>query len=371
MSLTTKYEQIENYLNNRLTIQENTDFEAKMQQNPDFLTEVNEHRSFMESLQMYGNRKKIKLQLESFHATMEKPTVMFYKTKNIKNFFQKHLPTIAVAASVAVFTVFGVLWNNNHFNTLEDQQIGYYKSLKKDIEKVKKTQADLVEQTKDINEPKKINYTATAFLISSNGFLITNRHTIDKNNVMYVEAKIDGIAGKKDSVLRLKVAVFYEDKIQDLAILKVVEDNFKGFGKLPYALRSDVADLGEEVFTLAYPHEDMVYGEGSVSSKSGFEGDSVAYQISIPVNPGNSGSPLLDEKGNLIGIITGKNTNEDGAAFAIKSQYVRAIIDSISKNHPESNIQLPVYNQLQYLKRPQQIKKLKDCVFELKVYSSK
>ncbi len=369
MSLTTKYELIESYLNNTLTTQENVDFEAKMQQNPELLVEVNEHRSFMESLQLYGNRRKIKLQLESFHATMEKPTLMFYKTKSVKNFFQKHLSTIAVAASVAIFTVFGILWNYTYFNTLENQQIGYYKSLKKDIEKVKKTQADLVEQTKDNNEPKRVNYTATAFLISSNGFWITNRHTIDRNNVMYVEAKIEGVQGKKDSVLRLKVEVFYEDKVQDLAILKVVDDKFKGFGALPYALRNGVADLGEEVFTLAYPHEDMVYGEGSVSSKSGFEGDSVSYQISIPVNPGNSGSPLLDEKGNLIGIITGKNTNEDGAAFAIKSHYVRAIIDSITKNYPESKIELPVYNQIQYLKRPQQIKKLKDCVFELKVYS--
>ena len=66
---------------------------------------------------------------------------------------------------------------------------------------------------------------------------------------------------------------------------------------------------------------------GIISSKSGFQGDVTAYQISAPVQPGNSGGPLFDEKGNLIGVINAKHLGAENASYAIKSSYLINLIN--------------------------------------------
>jgi serine protease Do len=107
----------------------------------------------------------------------------------------------------------------------------------------------------------------------------------------------------------------------------------------------------------------MVFGEGSVSSYTGFEGDTSAYQISIPVNPGNSGGPLFDNMGNLIGIISGRNASAEGASFAVKSKW---LADDILE-HTEEKISFPGKKNLKGLDRANQVRKMKDFVFMVKV----
>jgi len=126
------------------------------------------------------------------------------------------------------------------------------------------------------------------------------------------------------------------------------------------------------VFTLGYPREEMVYGEGSVSSLSGYSNDTSMYQISIPVNPGNSGGPLLDEQGNVIGVIRGKITSAEATGFAVKANQ---IIQSIENNGAESVKQdlLPLANKksgLKGLKRSDQIKRINPYVFNVLVYKA-
>jgi serine protease Do len=123
------------------------------------------------------------------------------------------------------------------------------------------------------------------------------------------------------------------------------------------------------VFTLGYPREDVVYGEGSLSARSGFEGDTAFYQVSIPVNPGNSGGPLLDERGNLIGVVSGRQNDAQSAAFATKSSYLVRLVDSLAATaKANAPYHLPRYGQLAGSGRPQQLKKLQDYVFVVKVY---
>src|SRR5437764_704090 len=81
----------------------------------------------------------------------------------------------------------------------------------------------------------------------------------------------------------------YVNKNTDLAILKVIDTSFKKINSLPYYIPRTTSELGEQIFTLGYPKEEVVYGEGYISAKSGYSGDTTAYQISISVNPGNSG----------------------------------------------------------------------------------
>src|SRR5690606_26490874 len=133
------------------------------------------------------------------------------------------------------------------------------------------------------------------FPVGPEGVFLTSYHVVKNVDSVYVENPEFG---------RLKVSVAAIDILNDLAILKTdsVPDLLK---KIPFRFRHTPAELGERVFTLGYPKEDLVYAEGTVSSRTGFELDTSSCQVSIPVNPGNSGSPVFDEKGYIIGMIKG------------------------------------------------------------------
>jgi S1-C subfamily serine protease len=126
--------------------------------------------------------------------------------------------------------------------------------------------------------------------------------------------------------------------------------------------------LGEGVYTFGYPGGEEVYGPGSLTASTGYSGDTTEYQVSIPVNPGNSGGPLIDDKGNIIGVISAKQTQVAGAAFAKKSAYLLKTIQNIPSDSLNKSLTLSTKNTLAGLSRPQQLKKLKNYVFMVKVY---
>jgi len=66
---------------------------------------------------------------------------------------------------------------------------------------------------------------------------------------------------------------------------------------------------------------------GIISSKTGFQGDVTSYQISAPVQPGNSGGPLFNDKGELIGVINAKHAGAENASYAIKSSYLMNLLN--------------------------------------------
>ena len=79
---------------------------------------------------------------------------------------------------------------------------------------------------------------------------------------------------------------------------------------------------------------------GVISSRSGFKGDVSTYQVSAPVQPGNSGGPLFNYKGELIGIINAKHSNAENVSYAIKSSYIKNLIESFTNDNlfPTNNI---------------------------------
>jgi S1-C subfamily serine protease len=93
--------------------------------------------------------------------------------------------------------------------------------------------------------------------------------------------------------------------------------------------------VGTSVFTLGYPlaqalGKEVKFTDGKISSKTGYQGDFCCYQISVPVQPGNSGGPLFDEVGGLIGVINAKVTNAENVSYAIKSSYLLNLLDAAS-----------------------------------------
>ena len=104
--------------------------------------------------------------------------------------------------------------------------------------------------------------------------------------------------------------------------------------------------------------------DGMISSKSGFDGDITTYQITAPIQEGNSGGPLFDEKGNLLGINSSgiRKDVADNVAYTIKSSYIVNLIDVMPKN-----IDLPSNTKLQSLPLTEQIKEISKYVVLIKV----
>ena len=166
----------------------------------------------------------------------------------------------------------------------------------------------------------------TGFAISSTGIIATNQHVINEaKNII-----IRGINGDFSKTYRAKVIL--EDKNNDLAILQIDDDSFSSLGTIPYIISYKSGDVGNSIFCLGYPlratmGDEVKLTNGIISSKSGFQGDITSYQISAPVQPGNSGGPLFDDKGNLIGIISAKHLGAENVSYAIKVTYLMSLID--------------------------------------------
>lgn len=166
----------------------------------------------------------------------------------------------------------------------------------------------------------------TGYAISSNGYIVTNHHVTNGASSI----KVRGINGDFSKTYTAKVII--EDKNNDLSIIKIDDSNFTNLGTIPYVIASRASDVGSSVFVLGYPlratmGDEVKLTNGIISSKSGFQGDVTSYQITAPVQPGNSGGPLFDVKGNIIGIINAKHVGAENASYAIKASYLMNLID--------------------------------------------
>ncbi|MFX9054138.1 serine protease, partial [Acinetobacter baumannii] len=88
--------------------------------------------------------------------------------------------------------------------------------------------------------------------------------------------------------------------VKDLAVLKIDDEDFKPLKTIPYAIKKSSIDLGEEIFTLGYPKNEVVYNIGYLSARNGYNGDSSTCQLQMSANPGNSGGPVLNKNGEVI-----------------------------------------------------------------------
>ena len=198
----------------------------------------------------------------------------------------------------------------------------------------------------------------TGFLISNNGYIATCYHVIKEAT----EISVKGV--NNDFYKKYNAKIVATDKLNDLAILKIdcrLESTIK------YSIKWNVSDVGQEVFTLGYPlkttmGEEIKLTNGIISSKSGFQGDITTYQITVPVQPGNSGGPLFDKNGYVIGVINAKHTGAENAGYAVKTNILRNLIQSSSHN-----IVLPQSNQLYGKSLMEQVKLARKDVLIIEV----
>src|SRR6266568_3177856 len=183
----------------------------------------------------------------------------------------------------------------------------------------------------------------TGFFITEDGYLITNEHVAGNGAQVRLVTKVGIISAK----------VVKADVANDLALLKADGR----FSPLPVAT-SRTARLGNTVATVGFPNVGLQgfapkLAKGEIASLSGASDDPRCFQISAPVQPGNSGGALVDECGNVVGVVSAKLSAhaalaESGALpenvnYAVKSSFLLSFLESV----PEVSAKLKEPQSLQ------------------------
>ncbi|WP_020604507.1 S1C family serine protease [Spirosoma spitsbergense] len=329
---------------------------------------MDEEKDIENALRTYSERIQFKQRLARIQASADVSAypVETEQSGQIRALWRTYRTTLAVAASAAIITTFGSIFLYRSYQQ-SHQQEQQYRLLSKEIQAVKYSQRKLLSDLNGRGRALSVNpaqVSGSGFMLTSDGYFVTNNHIVLGADSVYVQST-------KGEVYKARVV--YNDQAHDLAFLQLCDDSaFRPMPSVPYGFNARPSDLGERVYTLGFPREEIVYGEGYLSSGTGYRGDSTAYQVAVGVNPGNSGGPLLDEGGNVIGIISGKQTTLEGVSFAIKTNY---LLDAINAIPAEALKGLPLRinrkSALANLSRKQQIKRMQDYVYQVKVFKHK
>ena len=204
----------------------------------------------------------------------------------------------------------------------------------------------------------------SGIIFSKSGHIVTNNHVIENANQIEVEFILNG------EVEKFNAEIVQKDKVNDLAILKIVDINFNSFEDISYNFKTRSSDVGTKVYAFGYPMALTAMGkeikvtDGIISSKTGFDGNITTYQISAPIQKGNSGGPLFDDSGNFIGINTSgiRKDIADNVGYTIKSNYVLNLIDVLP-----GKIDLPSSSKLESLSFIEQVKEISKFVVLVKI----
>lgn len=173
--------------------------------------------------------------------------------------------------------------------------------------------------------------TGTGFFIADSGYLVTNYHVVKGATDIQVQI------AKNESV---RATVVAEDKKADIAILKIKDGIYLCLPIIP----SDEVKLGASVATVGFPNPGVQgfapkLAKGEIASLAGLQDDPDQFQISVPLQPGNSGGCLVNAKGNVVGVVCAimdqevalatTGTLANNVAYAVKSSLVLDLAKSV------------------------------------------
>lgn len=358
---------VERYLLGEMSNEEKTYFEHLRNTNSDIDQLVVEHTMFMQEMNSYVVHKNFKTLLQETHQNLHNANIvvendnMNSKAKVVQ-LWNRYKKIAGIAASIAGITALCISALVVYFSPVQNPQL---KQLSRELQQVKRTQQNQNKLINDVTYKSKVPEDAkaisggTGFLFDGKGFLITNAHVV-KNSKNIIIQNSEGS--------EFKSIVIFKDVAKDIAIIKINDEDFTSIKNLPFGFKKSNSDLGEQIYTLGFPRNEIVYNEGYISSKTGFEGDSLSWQVTVSANPGNSGAPVLNNNGEIIGIISNMQIQAEGFVFAIKAKYILKILEELKKNDDYPNFKIPYTTSLKGESRTDQIKKVEDYIYMIKAY---
>lgn len=208
-----------------------------------------------------------------------------------------------------------------------------------------------------------VKATGSGFIISTDGIIATNAHVISDAQKIEITL-INEFGATTYTAIKL-----LEDKSNDVALLKIDDEKFKGFNNLPYSIIQET-DIGEDVFTIGYPLNSLMgdnykVTNGIISSNTGIKDDPRHIQTTTPIQPGNSGGPLFNKDGNIIGITSSKLNSQstENVNYAVKTTYLVNIYNMLPNKET-----LGTNSNLKDTELKEQVKILKNYVCLIKIY---
>ncbi len=364
-------ETIERYIRGEMLPEERVFFEQLRKTNAGVDQMVVEHTIFLNQMNKFGERKDFKSTLNDIHNELFEAGAIKEPAKGkVVQLWMKYKRVVMVAASIAGITALAISGLISYISPkVSNEKVELLnRHIVNQDNQIHNQEIKLKDLTNKLNEVPRVPAAAvakvggTGFLVDGKGYIVTNAHVVSHASVVWVQ----NMKGQE-----FKAEIMYTEPTSDLAFLKIVDDDFKPFASLPYSISKSSADLGEQIFTLGYPRDEIVYGEGYMSAKTGFEGDTLACQIAVAANPGNSGAPVLNKNGEVIGVLSTRQIQAQGVVFAIRSKNIFKMIDEmklIKGDSATSSIKIPSNSALKGMDRVQQIKKIEDCIFIVKSY---
>ncbi len=171
------------------------------------------------------------------------------------------------------------------------------------------------------------------------GWFITPRELVTCWHVVQGCSRLSLYSSEEKREISLRLIA--HDAKNDIALLSVMDEAFTCTAPIPLA--ETPPGLAAGVFTLGFPMQDTLgksvkYTEGTVSALQGIQGDPTHLQISAPIQPGNSGGPLLNSRGEAVGMVTSMlsavytltmaDVVPQNVNYAVKIDYVRLLLQS-------------------------------------------
>ncbi len=360
---------IEKYLQGEMNLEEKANFENLRQNNPEIDQLFVECTYFLDQLDQFGNQQALKKSIRETVDKLKQQGIIKNSPLSPKSkiiyLWNQYKRTIAVAASIAIIISF---LSSSIFSFFTNVKVNNLRPLVEKIReqdvKYKKLETKVNQiNTSDNTTPAKSklesNFRATGFMIDvNNNYLVTNAHVLTEATHHLVVENNKGEQFAAEAI--------YSDNQNDIAILKIIDQDFKKLAPLPFSIKKSTCELGEPIFTLGFPKQEIVYGEGYISAKNGYQMDSIFYQLSTLANEGNSGSPVINKNGELVGVLSSKEESSEGVVFAIKSYNIFSVVNTLKKLPSFENIKITTNPILRKTDRVTQIKKIQEYVFMIK-----
>lgn len=220
---------------------------------------------------------------------------------------------------------------------------------------------------RNISFKDKSKSSGSGFFLTNDGIIATNAHVVE--NTKSIKIQITNEIGN----FEYSVKVLLVDNQNDVALIKINDEKFKGLSSIPYSL-VEKAEIGEKVFTIGYPLNDVMgtnykVTNGIISAISGIADDIRYYQVSVPLQPGNSGGPLFNNDGNIIGITSARlsskavGTDVENVNYAIKISYLLNLYNMLPNADKLNTLSTQTNKELQ-----DQVKILKNYVCLIRSY---